>query len=364
MELNHTYNAFLALLRAGLWNREPDGEYFPLSPEVWKQVYQLAHKQTVQGIIYEGIMLLPDNYFPPKKILLKWVVSVDSIEKRNEQMNKDAGELYAFFKENHITAFLMKGQGIASCYENPLLRVCGDIDWFFPDKEQFDRANRLIEECGIKIQKQIGFGSTCYIWREFLIEHHQHLLDIRNPFLSGYLCRLRQKEYDNSVYLNINGQTIPILSPLLTHLSVNTHILKHLLSFGITIRQVCDSARVCYAYHDQVSGDALKEIYSKLGIYNWMQQLNHLLVSHFGMPEKYLPFPLTPQRKADEMMTDLLQGIDFGYYIDSRSGGVKRKFILFSLLARFSRYVRCAPWETCWFPVIHIYSRIKNWVIR
>jgi hypothetical protein len=41
-------------------------------------------------------------------------------------------------------------------------------------------------------------------------------------------------------------------------LQVNAHILKHLLSFGIGIRQLCDAARLYKTYHNQVDGNVLK----------------------------------------------------------------------------------------------------------
>jgi hypothetical protein len=368
MELNHTYKAFFALLRAGLWNREPDSGYFPLSSEVWKRIYVLACKQTVAGIVYDGIMQLPADHFPPKDLLLEWVVLVARFEDLNTKMNQHAGELYKLFAENRIVAFLMKGQGVAACYDNPLHRMCGDIDWSFPDKENFDRANRLIEGLRIKVERDAGF-STSYTWKGILVEHHCHLLDISNPFLSGYLRRMQQREQAHSIYLDTNERQITLPSPVLTHLSVNSHILKHLLAFGISLRQLCDSACVCHVYHGEADRTSLKEIYRKLGIYNWIHLLNHLLVSYLGMPEEYLPFPLIPQQKADWMMQDMLQSGNFGFYggpfsKETDDPQIERQHVWLQLLVRFSRYVRYAPGEACWFPVMQSYSHIKNWFTR
>ena len=368
MELDATYKTFFALLQAGLWNRDPDESCFPVSPETWERVFILARKQTVEGIVYDGIMRLPERYFPPKGLLLKWVVMIDSMEERNRRMNKSVCEIYEFFTKNDIMAFLMKGQGVAACYNNPLHRVCGDIDWCFPDKENFDRANRLIEENGIKIEKQAGF-SSCYPWRGFLVEQHRHLLDISNPCLSNYLHRVQQQEFTRSIYLGANGRKIQLPSPILAHLSINTHILKHLLAFGISIRQLCDSARACYAYRNRIDAEALKAIYGKLGIYRWIQLLNNLLVNYLGMPEEYLPFPLTVQQNAGWMMKDMLQSGNFGFYggpfsKETDKPQVKRKHVWLHLLVRFGRYVRYAPGEACWFPVMQTYSHIKNWFGR
>ena len=368
MELNVAYKSFFALLRAGLWNREPECECFPLNTEEWKQVYRIARKQTVEGIVYDGITRLPDHFFPPRDILLKWVVMVDSIEERNRRMNRVVGELYDLFAKNHITAFLMKGQGVAACYENPLHRVCGDVDWSFPDKDHFARSFKLIQKKNIKIERQAGF-SDCYTWRGFVIEHHKTLPDISNPFVFNYLRSIFHQEYGDSIYLDIGSQKVLLVSPVLTHLSVNTHILKHLLSFGISIRQLCDSARVCYTYHSNNETESLQKIYQKLGIYHWIQMLNNLLVHYLDMPETYLPFPLIPKRRADTMMKDMLQSGNFGFYgglflKESDEPQVHRKYTWLQILLRFFRYVLYAPYEAYWFPVMHVYSHIKKWFIR
>ena len=369
VELDITYKAFFALLRAGLWNRKPESDCFPLSPEVWKRVYTLAHKQTVQGIVYDGIIRLSDNHFPPRDLLLKWVVVVNAIEDRNKQMNKVAGELYEVFTKNNITSLLLKGQGVAAHYDHPLHRECGDIDWFFPDKQNFDRANKLIAKSGIKIKKQALF-SKFYIWRGIVVEHHCRMPDIDNPFLIPYLKRLLQQEYEHSACLNLNEQMIRLPSPLLTHLSVNTHIMKHVFASGVGLRQLCDSARVCYAYHHKIEAETLKKVYGKLGIYHWVQLLNSLLVNYLEMPEEYASVPLAPQQKADWMIRDILQSGNFGFYGGpcSKSTDVpqmKKKFYhVIERLIRYVRYVRYTPSEACWNPIVVIYSHIRNGFIR
>ena len=368
MELNVTYQSFLTLLRAGLWNREPESDCFPLSPEVWQRVYKLACKQTVEGIVYDGILRLPEHYFPPKQLLLNWVVRVYSIEERNKQVNEIACDKYDFFKMHHMQAFLMKGQGVAICYENPLHRMCGDIDLSFQDKKDFNRACRLVKENKIVIAKQAGF-SACYTWKGVFIELHQFFLDISNPFLSHYLHRLQQQENDNSIFFEMNGRQVLLPSPVLTHLSVNTHILRHLLSFGISIRQLCDSARVYCMYHNSIDRQSLKEIYSKLHIYRWIQLLNSILVKYLGMPEEYLPFPLKPKQSADWMMKDILQSGSFGYFggpfsKETDEPQLNRKHVWLHLSVRFFRYVRYAPYEACWFPIMHTYSHFKNWITK
>lgn len=355
------------MLRAGLWSRDPECECFPLSREVWEEIYVIARKQTVEGIIYDGMMKLPANYLPPKELLLKWVVAINSIEGKNRRMNKVVGELHKIFTKNHIAAFLMKGQGVAALYDNPLHRICGDIDWAFPDKNNFDRAEQLLKKNKVKIEKHVR-SELFYVWKGFIVEHHRELVNIDNPFLSKYLLHIQRQEQVRTVYVDADGQKIPLPSPMLTHLSVNAHILKHLLSFGIAIRQLCDSARTCCMYHQEIEGERLKETYCKLGIYRWIQLLNRLLVDYLGMPEEYLPFPLVYRQKADFMMQDILRGGSFGFYGDAVSMkkdgmGAFIKYVLIRRPLRIIRYICYAPGEAFWSPVMegcsHIFGLIS-----
>ena len=72
--------AFFSLLRAGLWEREPDElSIFPLTRDEWWNVFVMTRKQTVTALVYQGICMMPEALFPPQDILLKWVAAVDAI---------------------------------------------------------------------------------------------------------------------------------------------------------------------------------------------------------------------------------------------------------------------------------------------
>jgi len=369
--MNATNQAFFVLLKAGLWNREPEHDCFPLSPEEWKQVYLLAQKQTVDGIILDGILRLPQRFFPPRELLLQWMVRINAIENKNKQMDIVTTELYQLFTKNNLHIYLIKGQGVAACYPAPSHRMSGDIDWYFPDKHQFDSACDLIQSNGLSVGKQAKF-SKYYIWRGFLIEHHRRLLDLDNPLISHYVHKLIQQEDENSIYLQLNEMSVRMPSPLLTHVLVNAHILKHLLTSGIGVRQLCDSARVCYTYRHSIEADKLQQVYRKTGIYHWIQLVNNLLVNYLGMSEDCLPFPLDRKpQEAERLIMDIMTSGNFGHYggpLTASTDSPHTKQNMFrrwlERCIRYFRYVRYAPLEASWNPVVVVYSHIRNLFIR
>ena len=55
------------------------------------------------------------------------------IEKQNSAMNSFIGVLVEKMRKEGIYTLLIKGQGVAQCYEKPLWRSCGDIDLYLSE---------------------------------------------------------------------------------------------------------------------------------------------------------------------------------------------------------------------------------------
>ena len=149
--------AFFELLRAGLWiGGNPDIRISGTTG--WQEVYQLAQEQSVQGIVLQGIEwfknhnLNPDlDLNIPKVLLLQWIGEVQVIEQRNKDMNAFIADLIEKLGKNDIYALLVKGQGIAQCYEKPLWRCSGDVDLLL-SYENYQKVKTLLTPLAVSIQ--------------------------------------------------------------------------------------------------------------------------------------------------------------------------------------------------------------------
>lgn len=357
--MRNIYPAFFSLLRAGLWGDEPDCGWFPLEEEEWRLLYRKAREQTVEGLVYDGMMTLPVHLLPPSSLLIQWTVAIDAMERRNAGMNRTLAGLNRWFERKGVKVWLVKGQGVASCYDRPLHRQCGDIDFYFPSEGDMDKMMALLDAGGIPVERQSG-KSISYWKDSFQVEQHTRLVDIHSPFLQGYIKRLIREEMSRGILWEVEGEKIVLPSPLLAHLISNTHILKHLMVVGIGLRQLCDSARICYQYREIIDGERLEQTYRKLGVYHWVQVLHHVLVEELGMPEEALPFPLSGSRNTGWMIDMIWSGGNFGIY-DERIGnpvaGKKGKRFLMQLIHRLIPQIRYAPSETFWFPLMQFCFR-------
>lgn len=320
--MNKETKALFILLRAGLWERDvEDLSPFPLTGESWNTVFLLARQQTVTGIAYRGLCHLPDELFPPQPLLLKWVVAVDAIERRNHKMNAELASLYGRLSQNGLKPLLQKGQGVAAFYEKPEVRECGDIDLCFSSQKESQQAARDILGQRKSVRRAAD-NSFCYMWNGIEVEHHSTLVYIANPMMQRYLRHLERHNPPRSLRLADGGADIPVPSPLLNLLMLNTHIMKHTFGWGIGLRQLCDMARACHALRGEVQADEMKAACQKLGIVRWTRLLHTFLVDSLGLPAGSLPYadaPLSPS----PLLAIVLDGGNFGQYQVGRTQGAQ-----------------------------------------
>ena len=140
-------NAFFSLLRAGLWtNYTPDCSLFN-SDTNWEILFDIANRQAVLGVVWDGIAKLPIDLQPPRKIKYNWYSFVLKIEQTNQQINEAVVELMELYRKHGLNPILLKGAGVASLYPNPLHRGCGDIDIFI-GRDDCEKANQLAATIG------------------------------------------------------------------------------------------------------------------------------------------------------------------------------------------------------------------------
>ena len=113
---NNSEQLFFALLKAGLCEKEP--HLIPYHNIEWQGVYRLASEQSVLGLVLSGLEL--SDVKPQKELLLQWIGEVQIIEQRNKEMNAFIAELIGSLRKADIYTLLVKGQGVAQCYERPL----------------------------------------------------------------------------------------------------------------------------------------------------------------------------------------------------------------------------------------------------
>lgn len=355
--------AFLEALGSSLWDRPIRHSYFDgLNRKEWITIFSMSFHQTVEGHIADAILALPQSLLPPQDLLLKWIVRLQHIEENNRRMAEVVSQQGRLFQEFGIKAYLQKGHGVSMYYPKPDVRVSGDIDWFFPTRNDYDRANQLMKERGEGFHVQPAYSSG-YSFEGVETEHHLKLIQLRNPFVLKY-CRALVKELSRgNVTVEFGPSKVEIPSPLLNIVQVNAHILKHQVTYGIGLRQLCDSAILYHRFHDQIDGGELKHIYKKLGMLDWSHVLHQVLVDLLGIQPEKLPYEIEQKPGVEWMKEYILRTGNFGFYdplnpdINNPGGRVNRRV---RLMSNFKKLYPLAPVETICFPFVHLFSKIHH----
>ena len=133
---------FFALVQSGLWGTPVDTTLFNIQTD-WAQLYQSAKVQALLGITFDGMQTLPQELRPKRELYLKWCNALLQIEENNHILNQEIAKVYTLYRANQIEPVLLKGQGVAQNYRNPLHRQCGDIDLYIGPKN-YEKANKLL----------------------------------------------------------------------------------------------------------------------------------------------------------------------------------------------------------------------------
>ena len=65
---------------------------FPVEVDAdgWRRLYQTAIRQSLVGVCYQGVCLLPEGSKPPAEIAMQWASEAESIKGMNELLYQEA----------------------------------------------------------------------------------------------------------------------------------------------------------------------------------------------------------------------------------------------------------------------------------
>lgn len=304
----NTWIAFLELVEAGLWGKgNPDIRIDGTTD--WQEVYRLATEQSVFGLVLGG--LEHSDVKPPQVLLLQWIGEVQVIEQRNKGMNQFVAELVDKMRASDIYAILVKGQGVAQCYEKPLWRPSGDID-FFLSKDNYGKAVSLFKnrysnyKDGGRYSQEYAFYTD-----QWMIEVHGSLRTCLSSSIDKVVDTVQKSVFygGNVRSWDNNGTLVFLPAPTEDVFLVFTHFIKHFYKEGMTLRQVCDWCRLLWTYRNEIKADWLEKHIRKAGLMKEWQMFAALAVEYLGMPAEAMPFINLNDnlnKKAEKLMEFIL----------------------------------------------------------
>ena len=318
--------SFFSLLRSGLYSRPLASNELTqlenLDTRSWVAIVKIARQQSVAGLLYNTVTLLPDSVQVPGDIVLALMAGAEEARRDNRKKAAVTESLMARFNAQGLHPVVMKGLTVARYYPSPDLRQSGDIDLYLP-RDCFSEAMKCLTD-----PSPASDGSIHSKEEGVDIDLHDRYFDLH--------CR--------ESLLPEPG------TPEATILMLSAHILKHAIGTGIGIRQLCDLAAAWQALKSGLDPATIRDLFKRTGTLRWNRLLFSFLEEELGLTDS--PFEGEGRVKTESLQKIILEGGNFGHYAEARrfalnAGDRRRKLNTLSrFLKRMPFSLRYSPRET------------------
>lgn len=353
---NETIRLFFALIRCGIGK----DDRLPATPskEQWDELFDIACKQTLQGIAYAGIEKLPKEQRPNSELLIKWYHITLNIRKKNKELTRASIKVSEKFEKEGFRNCILKGQGIAQYYPDSELRLPGDIDIWLEGgcDKAIEYVRNITPDCKPKYH-HVDFN----VLNGIDIEVHYRPTWMYNPFnnyrLQRFFAERSDTEFIHTTKTNEGRLHIPTATFNMVFIPV--HIFRHLFDEGIGMRQILDYYFVMQQKEWQSERATCINALWEAGVLRFTKALMYVMQQMFALDEEQMIVD-PDERYGKLLMREILLSGNFGKQ-DSRFKSAQRGYNsqhLKNQLRRSFILIGHYPSETIWNPLFKIWHTL------
>ncbi len=357
------------------YSLQPDAvPYASVAEMDWQGLYRFGKEQALLGVLYEGIKRLPQGAFTDVDLLAKWTVVAQKIAQKNQVINTIASEIQSILKQDNVRSCILKGQGNALLYQNPLCRNPGDIDIWIVGKTK----KEIMEYCKSRFDVPDGvhFHHVEFKYKGIAIEMHFIPGIENNPFynhrLQVWYKRIADLQCSNYVNLPDNAGQIAIPTIEFNLVYQLAHLYHHFFDEGVGLRQIVDYYLLIKNYDLRIKEGAGESVNSSplivnlrsLGLLKFAGAVMWVLgeVLHLS-DEEMIVAP--DENRGKVLLDEILNGGNFGKY-DTKYGGLTMQSTgkkYFTKVRRSFTFASLYPSEAISEPIFrtyHFFWRIRS----
>ena len=330
----------------------------------WKELYAIAKKQALLGVLFYGIQRLPKELAPEQKLLMRWMVMAEQIRKQNIRLFLDSVKICQNFEKEGFANCILKGQGNALLYPDPYMRTPGDIDIYLAGgrKRVMQYINKV---CPNQVMR---YHHVDFPVMKTAIEVHftpsYMFFPIHNSRIQKWFKEVMGEQCNHRVSLPDGYGEIHVPQVSFNVIYILSHLHRHIFTEGIGLRQLLDYYFVLLKWHTDLTNltdsnkslpqmtlintdlDALRHKLKYLGLWKFAQAVMFVMKEVFGLSEDRMIVPMD-EREGRFLLDEIMRGGNFGQY-DTRLGskeneGKLHRYLRMSL--RNLRFVKHYPTE-------------------
>ncbi len=306
---------FFDLLQVALGEKE----YLRYTPsdEEWKSLFIISQKQAVSGFIFDALdRLRQKEQKVTKELLFEWLGLSEQIKRQNILLNRRIIELVERFRKDGFDSCILKGQGTAQLYPNPLSRTPGDIDiWLNGDKETIIRYVRK----QFPKAKDNGIHLDFPVYKDVEVEVHykpQYMACKRyDRRLELFFIEEAPLQFENRINLIEADGEIAYPQPLFNMVQQLAHLLGHFYGGGIGFRHLIDLYYTLKCIgNDNRDYRAYLDYFGLKSFAEGVMWVEHEIL---GLHEEYLIVEPS-EKKGKLVLREIIRGGNFGRF-DNRN---------------------------------------------
>lgn len=330
----------------------------------WKELYCIAQKQTLLGVLFYGIRRLPKELAPEQKLLMQWMVMAEMIRKQNIKLFQDSVKVCQNFENEGFANCILKGQGNALFYPDPYMRTPGDIDIYLAGGRK--RVMQYINK--VWPNQVMRYHHVDFPVMKTAIEVHftpsYMFFPIHNSRMQKWFKEVMGEQCNHRVSLPDGYGEIHVPQVSFNVIYILSHLYRHIFTEGIGLRQLLDYYFVLLKWHTDLTNltdsnkslpqmtlintdlDALRHKLKYLGLWKFAQAVMFVMKEVFGLSEDKMIAPMD-EREGRFLLAEIMRGGNFGQYDDRMGSKVGESKIhrYFRMNLRNLRFVKHYPTE-------------------
>ncbi len=322
----------------------------------WNVIYDTAQKQALVAFLLPAVDKLSTiGQGPPKQLAFSWIGLSEQISAQNRLINQRCVEITKLFADSGFRSCILKGQGNALLYDNPLSRTPGDIDIWI-DSDRTTIKSFVTERYPVAEDSNLHIDFP--IFKDVPVEVHYRPTIARsykyNNRLQLYYDNWADECFRNQVVLGEGNVSVPV--PELNVAMQMSHVMNHFFEEGIGLRQVIDLYYLLKktGFDRPKMGNKLRN----LGMGRFTGAMMWILFHELGLEEKYL-IAEPDKIRGKFVLKEILTGGNFGRYDQRDERKLYSKSPLTYKIVRNLRFSILFPMETFVSPVFAKLCRKK-----
>ncbi|WP_343338787.1 hypothetical protein TPELB_09890 [Terrisporobacter petrolearius] len=311
--MNQIYEDFFQLLKSSLENKKAPPQ---LSPN-YEEILKLASMHKVIPLIYESAYKTESFKQVDKNLIKHFKTTSMQIIYSQIQRSDKFIQLYDKFNQEGLKILVFKGIILRELYPIPDERISGDEDLLIK-KRDLKKAVEILESYNMK--RIMSHEEEVDVYHYFCKQSGLHLelhtaLFENNSTNNKKMEQIFSTVFEDSDTININNIDVYTFSIDKHFLYIICHAIKHFVSCGTGIRQICDISIYINKHHKNINWEYIWKEVTILDYDTLLVNLLQIAIDYLGLDENKIVYPKDKNEyyiNTEDLIQDIMEGGIYG----------------------------------------------------